>query len=81
MSGKEIKMENIDELTEEELRLLEKQYKEEHLPSWRLKMLIPYNIVIGGLTMYYTIHFKYFSKKLFKPKTMGLAELFKYGTI
>lgn len=43
-------------------------------------MLIPYNIVMAGMTMYYTIHFKYYSKKLFKPKSFGFKEVIKYGT-
>jgi hypothetical protein len=56
-----ITMDNIDNLTEDELRILERKYKEVHLPSYRLYMLLPYNIVAGGLTMYYTINFKKFS--------------------
>jgi len=51
-------MENIDNLTEDQLRLLEKKYKEQYLPNYRLYLLLPYNIVAGGLTMYYTINFK-----------------------
>ena len=51
------------------------------LPSHRFYALIPYNILVGGACMYYTIHFKYYSNKFFKPKKFGLYELFKYGTI
>lgn len=52
-------------------------------------MLLPYNILTAGATMYYTINFRRynifaqerFSKKLFKPKKFGIKEIIKYGTI
>ena len=31
--------------------------------------------------MYYTMNFKKFSKKFFKPKKYSIGEIFKYGTI
>jgi len=43
-------------------------------------LVIPYNIFVGGLTVYYTLNFKKMSKKLFKPKKYTLLEIFKYGT-
>lgn len=58
MSEDHINMDNIDNLTEDELRILEKKYKQKWVPSYRLYMLIPYNIVAAGLTMHYTINFK-----------------------
>ena len=81
MTDNEITMENIDKLTEEELKMLEKRYKDEHLPTYRLLLLVPFNLITAGFTMYYTINFKYYSKKLFKPKTFGFREVVRYGTI
>lgn len=77
----DISMDNIDNLTEDQLRLLEQKYKDEHLPTYRLMLLVPYNIIVAGMTMYYTIHFKYYSKKLFQPKNYGFLSLIKYGTL
>lgn len=76
-----ITMENIESLTEDELRILEQKYKEEHLPTHRLLLLVPFNILTAGCTMYYTLHFKYYSKKLFKPRSFGFKEIIKYGTV
>jgi len=71
--------ETLDVLNEEELYEFEKKWKNDWLPTWRLGMLIPYNLLMGGLTFYYTINFKKFSKKLFKPKKFGVFEILKYG--
>lgn len=51
-------MENIDLLSEDELRLLEAKYKQEWIPSHRLYLLLPYNVLAAGLTMHYTLNFK-----------------------
>jgi len=40
------------------LRLLEIKYKNEHVSRFRLWLLLPYNLLIGGLTMHYTLNFK-----------------------
>lgn len=74
-------MANLDNLTEDEIRIVEQRYKEKYLPRHRLYALIPYNLVVGGFCIYYTLNFRRFSKKLFKPKKFGILELFKYGTI
>lgn len=66
-----ISMQNIDNLTEDELKLLEQKYKDEHLPMYRLLLLVPFNLITAGCTMYYTIHFKHYSKKFFKPQQFG----------
>jgi hypothetical protein len=44
-------------------------------------MLLPYNVLVGGACIYYTLNFRRFSKKLFKPKKFGIFELFYYGSI
>ena len=72
-------IENLDNLNEEELFALEKKYKADNLPHSRLYMLVPYNIVMGGLCMYYTINFRRISKKLFTPRKYGFWDLMKYG--
>ena len=69
----------LDTLNEDELYAFEKKWKQDWLPTWRIAMLIPYNILMGGLTFYYTINFKYFSKKFFKPKKFNVIEIIKYG--
>ena len=61
-------MENIDNLTENELRRLEEIYKEQCLPMHRLLMLIPFNLALMGGAMYYTININHYRKKLFSPK-------------
>ncbi|CAD8196969.1 unnamed protein product [Paramecium pentaurelia] len=81
MGDDEIRMDNIENLTEEQLKILEQRYKEQYLPNYRLYLLVPFNLVTAGFTMYYTIHFKYYSKKLFSPKKFGFREVIKYGTI
>ncbi len=44
-------------------------------------MLLPYNVLVGGACIYYTINFKRISKKLFKPRKFSILELFYYGSI
>jgi hypothetical protein len=43
--------------------------------------IIPYNLFVGGLCIYYTVNFKKFSKKFFKPRNYSSWELFKFGII
>lgn len=74
-------MENLDNLTEEEILAFEQKYKDENFPQSKIYGLVAYNVVVCGLSMYYTINFKKFSQKLFKPKKFGLMEIFKYGSI
>ncbi|CAD8117029.1 unnamed protein product [Paramecium sonneborni] len=81
MDDDEIRMDNIDNLTEEQLKILEQKYKQQYLPNYRLYLLVPFNLITAGFTMYYTIHFKHYSKKLFSPQKFWFREVIKYGTI
>ncbi len=72
-------MENIDNLSEKELLELEKRWKNNTFPRSRLYALIGWNVVACAGAMYYTINFKHYSKRFFKPKTYGLGEIVKYG--
>ena len=73
-------MENLDNLTEEEILAFEQKFKNQYLPNYRLFALVGYNIVVCGLSMYYTINFKKISKKIFKPRSYGFWDLCKFGT-
>lgn len=71
----------MDNLTEEELILLESKYKEKYLPTYRKVLLIPYHFFVSGFLYYYMKNFKKISPKMFKPKKYNLWEITKYGTI
>jgi hypothetical protein len=53
-----INMENIDNLSEDELRLLEVKWKNLNCPWYRLYALIPYNFAMAALAKHYTLNFK-----------------------
>ena len=72
-------MDNLDDLSEEELFAFEQKWKDQWLPKWRAYMLIPYHLAIGGALYYYAKNFKAISKRYFKPKKYGLWEIVKYG--
>jgi hypothetical protein len=54
-------------MTEDEIKEFEEKYKEKYLPRWRLYATIPYNILVAGGCIYYTINFKKITRKFFKP--------------
>lgn len=72
-------MENIDSLTEDELMLLENEYKQKNLPNFRKFLLVPYHGFVLLFLYQYMKNFKYIAPKLFKPKTYSLWEIVKYG--
>ncbi|KRX10627.1 hypothetical protein PPERSA_05447 [Pseudocohnilembus persalinus] len=68
-------------MTEQQLKDFDRLYKDHYLPRHRLYMAVPYNIVVAGLCMYYTMNIRKISKKYFSPKKFGFLDLLKYGTI
>ncbi|EAR95806.1 transmembrane protein, putative (macronuclear) [Tetrahymena thermophila SB210] len=76
-----ITMDNLDDLNEEETLILLDKWQNEKLPKNRMFAFFLYNCVMCGLTMYYTMNFKHYSKKFFKPKEYTFREIVKYGTI
>mmetsp|Transcript_56956 Transcript_56956/g.65253 ORF Transcript_56956/g.65253 Transcript_56956/m.65253 type:complete len:195 (-) Transcript_56956:80-664(-) len=74
-------IDNLDNLSEEEILEVAKRYKEKNLPKWRLKAFLAYNIVFAGLTMYGTVNYRYYTAKFFKPRKYSLSEIIKIGTI
>ena len=72
-------MDNLDNLTEEEILEVARRYKEKNLPKWRLGALVAYNIVFGGVAMYFTMNYKYYTQKFFKPKRYNLMNIIKIG--
>lgn len=74
-------MENIDILTEDELMLLENEYKQANLPNYRKALLVPYHGLVLFCLYKYMKNFKHIAKRLFKPKTHSLWEIVKYGSI
>eukprot|EP01017_Pseudomicrothorax_dubius_P019759 TRINITY_DN2175_c0_g1_i2.p1 TRINITY_DN2175_c0_g1~~TRINITY_DN2175_c0_g1_i2.p1 ORF type:complete len:235 (-),score=60.71 TRINITY_DN2175_c0_g1_i2:111-815(-) len=81
IDASKLRIEDIDSYNEEQILALERRFKEENFPKWRLYLLIPYNLLVGYAAYKYTTNFGAISKRFFRPRNKGLWDLLKYGTI